>query len=245
MKNGARRVVITGVGAVTPIGTGADGLWAGLTARTSAVREITRFDPTPYRSRIAAEIPDFRPHDHLDAKRAKRLDRFSQLAVTSARFALADAELEPARERSDRAGAMMGSALGGVAFAESQVERFRVEGPRGLDPALALAVFAGAASCNIAIEFGFTGPNSTNAMSCASGTIAVGDAFLEDEPGGAHRAGARAAERPAVSLPRYPSGGRLLPIRHRNRNADGHACLDHSERHSGDLGGRGCRAIGS
>ena len=98
MKNGARRVVITGVGAVTPIGTGADGLWAGLTARTSAVRELTRFDPTPYRSRIAAEIPDFRPHDHLDAKRAKRLDRFSQLAVTSARFAVADAELDPARE---------------------------------------------------------------------------------------------------------------------------------------------------
>ena len=119
MKNGARRVVITGVGAVTPIGTGAEGLWAGLTARISAVREITRFDPTPYRSRIAAEIPDFRPHDHLDAKRAKRLDRFSQLAVTSARFALADARLDPARERADRAGAMMGSALGGVAFADS------------------------------------------------------------------------------------------------------------------------------
>ncbi len=177
MNNGTRRVVITGLGAVTPIGTGADGLWAGLAARASAVRHITRFDPAPFRSRIAAEIPDFRPQDHLDAKRAKRLDRFSQLAVTSARFALADAELDPAREDGDRAGAMMGSALGGVAFAESQVERFRVEGPRGLDPALALAVFPGAASCNIAIEFGFTGPNSTNAMSCASGTIAVGEAL--------------------------------------------------------------------
>src|SRR5205823_7240124 len=96
---------------------------------------------------------------------------------TSARFALADAGLDPGRECADRVGAMMGSALGGVAFAESQVERFRAEGPRGLDPALALAVFPGAASCNIAIEFGFTGPNSTNAMSCAAGTIAVGEAF--------------------------------------------------------------------
>src|SRR5207248_2728081 len=84
VRNGQRRVVITGVGAVTPIGTGADGLWAGLAARSSAVREITRFDPAPFRSRIAAEIPDFRPQDHLDAKRAKRLDRFSQLAVTNA-----------------------------------------------------------------------------------------------------------------------------------------------------------------
>ncbi|HEY6853758.1 MAG TPA: beta-ketoacyl-ACP synthase II, partial [Gemmatimonadales bacterium] len=170
-------VVITGLGAVTPIGTGADGLWRGLEARTSAVREISRFDPTPFRSHIAAEIPDFRPQDHLDSKRAKRLDRFSQLAVTCARLALADAGVDPARENPDDVGAMMGSALGGVAFAESQVPAFLKDGPRGLDAALALAVFGGAASCNIAIEFGFTGPNATNGMSCASGTIAVGDAF--------------------------------------------------------------------
>ena len=179
MRNGERRVVITGVGAVTPIGTAAAGLWAGLAARRSAVREVTRFDPTPFRTRIAAEIPDFRPQDHLEAKRARRLDRFSQLAVTSGRLALADADLDPARGGvdPDRAGAMMGSALGGVAFTEAQVDPFRTDGPRGIDPALALAVFPGAASCNIAIEFGFTGPNSTNAMSCASGTIAIGDAF--------------------------------------------------------------------
>src|SRR6059036_2572778 len=104
-----RRVVITGIGAVTPIGTAAAGLWAGLESRTSAVRTITRFDPAPFRSHMAAEIPDFRPQDHLDAKRAKRLDRFSQLAVTSARLALADAELAAAREDADRVGAMMGS----------------------------------------------------------------------------------------------------------------------------------------
>ena len=172
-----RRVVITGVGAVTPIGTAADGLWSGLEARRSAVRTLTRFDPSPFRSKIAAEIPDFRPQDFLDAKRAKRLDRFSQLAVTSARLALQDAALDPSREDRDRIGTMMGSALGGVAFAESQVSRFLAEGPRGLDASLALAVFPGAASCNIAIEFGITGPNATNAMSCASGTIAVGEAF--------------------------------------------------------------------
>src|SRR5690348_11066851 len=200
MKNGARRVVITGVGAVTPIGTAVEGLWAGLAARASAVGQITRFDPTPFRSRIAAEIPDFRPQDHLDAKRAKRLDRFSQLAVTSARFALADAELDPAREDRDQVGAMMGSALGGVAFAESQVERFRVEGPRGLDPALALAVFPGAASCNIAIEFGFTGPNSTNAMSCASGTIAVGEACHTIRAGHADVMLAGGAEAPLAPM---------------------------------------------
>jgi 3-oxoacyl-[acyl-carrier-protein] synthase II len=200
VKNGGRRVVITGVGAVTPIGTGADGLWAGLAARTSAVRVLTRFDPTPFRSRIAAEIPDFRPHDHLDAKRAKRLDRFSQLAVTSARFALADAELDPAREDRDRIGTMMGSALGGVAFAESQIASFHQEGPRGLNPALALAVFPGAASCNIAIEFGVTGPNSTNAMSCASGTIAVGEALHAIRAGRADVMLAGGAEAPLAPM---------------------------------------------
>src|SRR5437879_1972831 len=130
-----------GVGAVAAIGTVADGLAQGLPAGRSAVREITRFDPAPFRSRIAAEIPDFRPQDHLNAKRAKRLDRFSQLAVASARLALADAELDPGREDADRVGSMMGSALGGVAFAEAQVGSFLTRGPRGLDPALALAVF--------------------------------------------------------------------------------------------------------
>src|SRR5436309_3131688 len=173
----ARRVVVTGVGAVTPIGTAAEGLWEGLASRRSAVRVVTRFDPAPFRSRIAAEIPDFRPQDHLDARRARRLDRFSQLAVTCARLALQGAELRLETEDRDRFGAMMGSALGGVAFAEAQVPKYLAQGPRGLDASLALAVFAGAASCNIAIEFGLTGPNATNAMSCASGTIAVGEAF--------------------------------------------------------------------
>ncbi|HYU29536.1 MAG TPA: beta-ketoacyl-ACP synthase II [Gemmatimonadales bacterium] len=195
-----RRVVITGIGAVTPIGTAAAGLWAGLESRTSAVRTITRFDPAPFRSHMAAEIPDFRPQDHLDAKRAKRLDRFSQLAVTSARLALGDAEISPSKEDPDRIGTMMGSALGGVAFGESQVPRYLAEGPRGLDPSLALAVFCGAASCNIAIEFGFTGPNATNAMSCASGTIAVGEAFHVVRDGRADVMLAGGAEAPLAPL---------------------------------------------
>ena len=195
-----RRVVITGIGAVTPIGTAVNGLWEGLRGRHSAVRTLTRFDPTPFRSHMAAEIPDFRPQDHLDAKRAKRLDRFSQLAVTSARLALADAGIAAQKEDPDRVGTMMGSALGGVSFAESQVPRYLAEGPRGLDPSLALAVFCGAASCNIAIEFGFTGPNATNAMSCASGTIAVGEAFHVVRDGRADMMLAGGAEAPLAPL---------------------------------------------
>jgi 3-oxoacyl-[acyl-carrier-protein] synthase II len=172
-----RRVVITGVGAITPIGLGVGGLWDGLQRRESAVRTITRFDPSMFKSRIAGEVPDFSPADHIEERRVRRLDRFSQFSVAATRMALSDAALDPQREDPDRIGATMGTALGGVAHGETQYRNFVNGGPRAVDPALALTVFAGAASCNIAIEFGFTGPNSTNGMSCASGAIAIGDAF--------------------------------------------------------------------
>ena len=167
-----RSVVVTGVGCVTPAGTGADGLWQGLRAQRSNVRTITRFDPERFRTRIAAEIPDFRPQDHITTKAARRFDRFSQMGVVSARLAMEDAAIRPEAENRDRIGVMMGSALGGIAHAEDQFPVFLAEGIRSVDPALAIAV-----SCNIAIEFGATGPNSTNSMSCASGTIAVGEAM--------------------------------------------------------------------
>ena len=195
-----RRVVVTGVGCVTPIGTGADGLWRGLKARRSAVRAITRFDAAPLRSRIAAEIPDFRPQDFLDARRTRRLDRFSQLAVVAAGMAVRDAALDVEREDRDRVGASMGSALGGVAYAEQQVGAYAAGGIKGVDPMLALSVFGGAASCNIAIEFGVSGPNTTNAMSCASGTIAVGDAFHAIRDGRADVMLAGGAEAPLAPL---------------------------------------------
>jgi 3-oxoacyl-[acyl-carrier-protein] synthase II len=198
--SGGRRVVVTGIGCVTPIGTGAEGLWDGLKARRSAVRAITRFDPTPFRSRIAAELPDFRPQDFLAERRARRLDRFSQLAVVAARLALEHAALPLAAEDRDRVGTMMGSALGGVAYAETQAAVFAAEGLRGLDAGLALSVFGGASSCNIAMELGVTGPNSTNAMSCASGTIAVGDAFHVIRGGGADVMLAGGAEAPLAPL---------------------------------------------
>src|ERR687886_38051 len=172
-----RRVVVTGIGAVTPVGTAAEGLWAGLRAQRSGVRTVTQFDPTPFRSHNAAEVPDFAPADFMETKKAKRMDRFSQFAIASARLALDDAGIDPAREDRERIGAMMGSALGGLRYAEHQVHVYMAEGLRGVDPALALSVFGGAASCNIALEFGVEGPNSTNGMSCASGTIAVGDGF--------------------------------------------------------------------
>lgn len=175
--DGRRRVAVTGIGCITPVGIGVEGLWAGLLRRKSAVRQLSRFDPALFRSRMAAEVDGFDPTDHLDAKRARRLDRFGQFSVATARMALEDASIDPTRLMADRVAVQMGSALGGVAYAESQHQVYVEQGPEAVDPLLALAVFAGAASCNIAIEFGFTGPNSTNGMSCASGAIAIGHAF--------------------------------------------------------------------
>jgi len=172
-----RRVVVTGIGAITPIGLGKEGLWNGLRAERSAVGPVTRFDPSPFRTHVAAEVNDFVPTDHLDERRSKRFDRFAQFSVVASQMAVEDAGVALEREDRDRVGSMMGSALGGVAYAEDQMGRYMSGGLRAVDATLALAVFGGAASCNIAIELGVYGPNSTNAMSCASGTIAIGDAF--------------------------------------------------------------------
>lgn len=172
-----RRVVVTGLGVITPIGITHQRMWKGLQEERSAVRTIDRFDPAPFRSQNAAQVDDFVATDFLERKRARRLDRFGHFSVAAARLALADARIDLAAEDRERIGAMMGTALGGVGFAEEQYAVYMNGGLRAVDPTLALAVFGGAASCNIAIEFGVQGPNSTNSMSCASGTIAIGDAF--------------------------------------------------------------------
>jgi 3-oxoacyl-[acyl-carrier-protein] synthase II len=151
-------------------------MWSGLRSHTSAVRSITRFDPSIYRSQIAAEI-DFHPTDFIEERRVRRLDRFGQFTVACARLALEDSELRLEREDRERVGSMMGSALGGVGYAEEQFSVFREQGIKSVSVTLATNVFVGAASCNIAIEFGAQGPNSTNGMSCASGTMAIGDGF--------------------------------------------------------------------
>ena len=194
------RVAITGIGCVTPIGTGVESLWQGLRAEQSAVTNVTRFDAAIFRSQCAAEVSGFVPEDYIDAKRVKRLDRFGQFSVVASKLALEDSGVNLADENRDRVGAMMGTALAGVAYAEEQAGRFVHGGIRAVDATLALAVFGGSSSCNIAIEFGVTGPNITNGMSCASGTIAIGEAFRLVRNGTADIMIAGAAEAPLATL---------------------------------------------
>jgi len=169
--------VVTGIGAVTPIGSGVNGLRTGIRAGRSAVDRLTRFDASNFSSQIAAEVRDFDPLAYLDGKRARRLDRFAQFAVAAARQAVEDAGLRLEDEDRDQVGCFIGAALGGGAFAEEQHAVFLRDGLRRIKPTLALAVFSGAASCNIAIDLGLTGPTSANSDSCSSGAIAIGAAF--------------------------------------------------------------------
>ena len=195
-----RRVAITGIGCVTPIGIGVEGLWDGLHRRESAVQKIDRFDPSPFRSHLAAQVNDFSPGDFMDRQRARRTERYAQFSIAAARQAVEDAARRPEAEDPDRVGVLMGSALGGVAYGETQFSSYVQKGVRGVDPLLALAVFGGAASCNVAIEFGFTGINSTNGMSCASGAIAVGDAWRAIRDGEADVVLAGGVEAPLAPL---------------------------------------------
>jgi 3-oxoacyl-[acyl-carrier-protein] synthase II len=173
--NGRTRVVVTGIGPITAAGTGVDRLWEGLQQQRSPIRRITRFDATPWRSQIAAEVDGFEPASYMDAKLAKRTDRFGHFSIAATRLAIEDAKLDTSRLDPDRVAVQMGSALGGSAKAEAEAGMLYGGDTRNIDPRVALTTFVGAASCSVAIEFGFTGPNSTNAMSCASGTIAIGE----------------------------------------------------------------------
>ncbi len=195
-----RRVAITGIGAVTPIGSGVEGLWQGLKAERSVVRIIDRFDPSPFRSHVGAQVDDFDPVTFLGAKRTKRMDRCSQLALAAAKMAIEDAGIVLGQEDRERVGAMMGTALGGVTMAEDQHRRYLAGGVHAVDPGLALTVFAGASSCNLAIDLGLNGPNLTNGMSCASGAIAVGEAFRTIQRGEADLMLAGGSEAPLGPL---------------------------------------------
>jgi 3-oxoacyl-[acyl-carrier-protein] synthase II len=156
-----------------------NGLWSGVLRGKSAVRPVSRFDASPFRSHLAAEIDDddFDPNAYLQPRRARRLDRFSQLSVAASLQAVADAHLRPCSAQMDHAGCYVGTALGGVAFAETQHQAYIRHGVGGVSPSLALSVFGGAGPTNVAIELGLHGPSMANSNSCASGAIAIGEAF--------------------------------------------------------------------
>jgi 3-oxoacyl-[acyl-carrier-protein] synthase II len=163
------------------------------------VTRISRFDPAGFSCQVAAEA-DFQPLDFMTPKKARRLDRFSQIALACAQMALLDAGLGASGAAAAGMGIYTGSALGGIAFAEEQHVVFLDRGIRAVSPALALSVFGGASSCNIAIELGLTGPSIANANSCASGAIAIGEAARLIRDGRAEAMLAGGVEAPLAPL---------------------------------------------
>jgi 3-oxoacyl-[acyl-carrier-protein] synthase II len=228
---GRRRIWITGLGVVTPIGTGVGDFRAGLRRAESPVKRIDRFDPSPFRSQVAAQVDDFDPLTWMPPKTARQLDRFSQFGMVAGRLALDDAGLRPGDAGApdpDRIGIYLGSALGGIAFAEEQHERYMEKGIRQVAPTLALAVFGGAAPANLGIALDVRGPILSTANSCASGGVALGEALGDLREGRVDAAIAGGAEIPlsplafgAFDIIRALSAGHNDDPRHAARPFDG------------------------
>lgn len=179
-----RRVVITGLGPITCIGTGRANFWNQILAGKSGISHVTGFDTRDFHARCGGEIRDWDPTRFFPTHRLKRLDRYAQFAVASALLALEDARFPWSREAPQtRVGVSFGTALGGIANAEREHLLFLNKGARGVNPTLALQVFGGSAHSNIAIECGFRGVGTTNSNSCSSGVVSVGEAlrYIRDD----------------------------------------------------------------
>jgi len=173
-----RRVVITGLGAVTPLGTGIPALWDGLVGGESGVRRISSFDPSKLRCQIAGEVPDFDPSDVLDHKLVRRTDRYTQMALVATREATADAGLPERLEgaEAERTGFLIGSGLGGNGTLVDQIAKWSTRGPEHVSPFFIPMAIANMASAQAAILTGALGPNYSTTSACASSGHSLGEA---------------------------------------------------------------------
>ena len=172
-----KRVVVTGVGAITPIGNTPTEYWEGLISGRNGIGEITRFDASNHACRIAGEVKQFEPHDYMDRKEAKRMDRFSQFGVSAAKQALADAQLVIDDLNAEQVGVMIGSGVGGIKVMEDQQTVYLNRGPDRCSPFMIPMMIPNMAAGLTAIHTGAKGPNSCAVTACAAGSNAIGDAF--------------------------------------------------------------------
>ncbi len=172
-----RRVVITGLGLVTPLGTGLEKTWEALLQGKSGVRRITHFDATGFPTQIAAEVSDFDPSAFIEIKEQKKMDRFIHFAVASAQMALDNSGLKITEDNADRVGVIVGSGIGGLPAIEHYHKVLLEKGHRRVSPFFIPMLIINLASGQISIRFGAKGPNSSVVTACASGSHAIGDAF--------------------------------------------------------------------
>jgi 3-oxoacyl-[acyl-carrier-protein] synthase II len=173
----SRRVVVTGLGAITPVGNTAEELWSALTHARSGIGPITKFDTTGYPTRIAGEIRNFDPLVYVDKKDARRLDPYLQYAIASSVQAVTDAGLDPARVDAERFGVMIGSGIGGITTLLDGEHVLLQKGPDRVSPFIIPMLIINMASGLVSMRFGAKGPNSSVVTACATGNHAIGDAF--------------------------------------------------------------------
>ncbi|HEY6999915.1 MAG TPA: beta-ketoacyl-[acyl-carrier-protein] synthase family protein [Candidatus Binatia bacterium] len=195
-----RRVVVTGLGVISAIGTGKDSFWESLKGGRSGIRKISSFDCSSYKCQIAGEITDFDPCDFMPAQTARRIDRFAQLAVTAARLAVIDAGLDIAREKPGAIGIILGTSVGTLCYAEQQIALFYEKGVKRINPFFATSVIPSSAVTQIMLELGIHGPAWTLTTACASGTGSIGDGFHRVKHGELDIVMAGGAEAPITPL---------------------------------------------
>ncbi len=173
-----KRVVITGLGAITPIGIGKEAFWEGLMEGRNGIDKITRFDATDYSAQIAGEVKDFVPADYgIDRKEARHMDRYAQFAVAAARMAIADAGVDLDKENHDRIGTYIGAGIGGIETMHQQYEKLFAKGPSRINPFFIPMMIANMAAGHVAIDLKLHGPSACIVTACATGTDCIGSAF--------------------------------------------------------------------
>lgn len=172
-----RRVVVTGLGAVTPIGNNVKDFWAGIKEGKVGIGPITRFDASEYKAKIAAEVKDFVAKEHMDFKAAKRMELFSQYAVAAAKEALEDSGIDISKEDPFRAGVIVGSGIGSLSQVETSYTKILEKGPNKVNPLMVPLMISNMAAGNVSIQLGFRGKCTNVVTACATGTNCIGDAF--------------------------------------------------------------------
>jgi len=172
-----RRVVITGVGMITPLGVSTDESWDSLIAGRPGIKKITQFDASAFPTQIAGEVVGFNPEDHIEPKEIKKMDRFIHFALAAASMAMKDSGLKITAENAERAGVIVGSGMGGLHAIEHYHSVYLEKGPRRISPFFIPMLIVNLAAGQISIRFGAKGPNSAPATACATGSHSIGDAF--------------------------------------------------------------------
>lgn len=173
----SRRVVVTGLGAVTPIGNSVDDFWASVKAGKIGFDHITKFDTTDYKCHIAAELKDFNPQDFMDRKAAKRMEPFSQYAVAAAKQAIDDSGLDIEKEDPYMVGCAIGSGIGSLQAMERETQKLHEKGPNRVNPLLVPLMICNMAAGNVSIQFGLKGKSINDVTACATGTNTIGEAY--------------------------------------------------------------------